>query len=446
MKRMTHADFVNEMQAVGRRQLQSAYEETVASVIGKTQPYPVYADRSQFFALPFVLSATEWKEWRLACELLVNCIHRYAEERILAEGDRFLSKIGICPERAQQLSLAGGWPRLERTLARPDFFHGPSGPLFLEANIDSSLGGLGTADPLSRIIGRNSLVTRYLGDVSCSTNLIPTLAKQLLDVAGKTSDPCPSVVIFDWKDEIDAAPWPYDWLMRDLAEYGFRLDLWSERNGWAVDSLVHVFYRGITPVTKLWERIDSFQAIWTAASAGVPVLSTLWDVVLSSKALFGELWCSAAKGELASEDTEFILQHLPWSWPLAQIECIHEGLKLETLSFARQAREQLVLKSPSDGSCKNILVGRHCSDAEWIAALTRAVAIPGYILQQYIVPTTRRNLDGLSGDVSWKDFRCVDSVFVFGGRGAGTCIRGTSTDTPYISCMHGAQEGIALIC
>lgn len=424
-------------------ELQIVLEEVVASTTGTLSTLPVYDDREQFFALPFVISATEWTHWRAASEYLIRCIHRYVSRRYSAEGKPFLLSLGVQPEQLELLSLAGPWPSLKHTMARPDFLQGPNGPLFMEANIDSSLGGLGTADPLCRIVGQCSTVTRYMGDVSRSTNLIPTFANQIRDIVGMSTDAKVSMLIVDWQDEIDEAPWPYAWLARDLEHHGIHATIRSEIS-FRQNETRDLIYRGTTPVDKLWKRMNSFNEVWETGGAGVPILSSLWDVVLSSKAVLGEMWCSLEQQELDPDDAEFVRTHVLWTWPIGKRECVRSGRTLELLDFAVRMRSELVLKSPSDGSCKNVVIGKYCNDESWIKALSKATQKMGYILQQYQEPTLRWSVDRTSSKVSWSNFRCVDSVFVFGGRASGTCIRGNSIVTPYISCMHGAREGIAL--
>ena len=413
----------------------------------------IYVDPSQSFDFPFAISRSDWQNWAHLSEQLVSLIYEFVNSEIKRLGQLYLTNIGIPIDYIKKLERVPGLACLDHLIARPDFFLGPAGPIFLEANIDSSLGGLGTADCLSHVY--RSVLNPYLERERkqlLPIKAVPTLAAQLCGWAN-TSEHKVRAVITDWEDEISEVPWPYDRLRDELLKYGVEsLNAGPSElafvNGrlHAGSVLVDTVYRGVTPTKRMWSNWEDWEALWAAANSGLPILSSVWSFVYSSKAVLGTLWEAGTEGRLSHEANTFVRLHVPWTWRLNRSYCSPKGSPdlVPTIEYARRMQHNLVLKSPSDGSCVNVTVGRYVSAYEWSDAIASALAAGGYVIQQYVNPCRAMNSRS-GGSEGLKLFQCNLAVFVMGRRAAGTCIRGSTATGPYISCMHGASEGVAMI-
>ena len=445
-----HSRFCRQIASTPRRILGQTVHEIENSV---TSEPIVYKSATQFFPLPFIIDGSDWLLWKSTSERFVDLIRRFVEAELWRRGDSFVADIGM-PEAlidlAQKVSAS---PRTPTLLARPDFVLGEHGPLFLEANIDSSLGGLGTADSLASCQSASALTGPLFKENSLVYPAVsPKLARLVLATARPKACPI-TMAIIDWRDEIDSVPWPYWRLADDLSPHGITTVLAGQddiefRHGQllAADRPIDLIYRGVTPVQRLWEGAAAFESLWTAvASQQVSMMSDLWAPLYSSKAVLALLSAALDDSQLPPDDAEFVRRHIPWTRLLRDAACRRDGASIDLLEHARRRKDQLVIKSPLDGSCKNLVIGRTSDQAGWERALRAALCAPGYVLQEYVAPTCLLNVDPSRDPEQLCHFRCVFSVFTFGGHATGTCIRGRADAGELISCEHGAREGIAFV-
>lgn len=411
-----------------------------------SSPPVVYESHEGAFVLPLAISQSRWDAWAQASVTFIDLVWRHVNGFMAREGAAFLRRIGVDAALAGRLDRTPPVATSESLMARPDFFLGADGPLFLETNIDSSLGGLGTADPLTRLYQDHGLAQGLV-----PLWAVPTFAKQF---RGLTKRPEPRVLVVDWQDEIDDVPWPYQRLAEDLGRFGISTRIMGpeglhQEAGRLIgpDGAYDVVYRGVTPVSRLWNvpvQDDPFGPVWAAAAAGLPLVSSLWSVAYSSKAVLPHIWEQLSKGRLSAADADFVQRHVPWACLLDResVRPFGQGEPIALEELADRFRERLVLKSPSDGSCKNITIGRVTSAQDWTEAVRIALSRPGYSLQQYVTPPQVPTL----GKTDAVETHALNiAVFIAGGEVAGSCIRGSVSDEPYISCMRGAREGTAMI-
>jgi len=439
------SDLVNRSGPAALQRMRSEISRSITST-----PV-VYVHPFQAFDFPIAITSKTWMNWSEAAVRLLDLIYRFVNLRMAHDRTTFLRSIGLSASQIARLDRLPYPASANELMARPDFFLGSDGPLFLESNVDSSLGGLGTADALADIYKR--AIQRHMKGVFnlAALPVVPALARQMRALSEPSVRKL-RVAIVDWEDEIEEVPWPYDRLVDALAIEGILARTVPPSALSYIDARLEIVgeqfdmvYRGLTPTDRLWSNWDSCSTLWSAICGKLPSLSSPWSVVFSSKAIFGALWEASITNEIGRDDAEFVRRHIPWTWQLDRGGCCPSNSSefVDTYDYVIANAQDLVLKSPSDGSCKNVTVGRFVDPSVWKNAVEAARMERGFVVQRYVEPTQVTNSRG--GDKAGLiPFFCNFAVFVLGTCVAGTCIRGTPNVGPYISCMYGASEGIAM--
>jgi hypothetical protein len=414
----------------------------------------IYARPDQFCITPFFVPESLWQVVRRATLLFLRLLRREMI-RILKMGIPYATNLLGIPRTDRDLALLSRRSHAAACLARPDLLVTATGLSFLETNIDSSLGGLGTADPLNFVYKQNAFVQAVVRPYEYQYKpIVPAFRQMVLRSLSLIKTPAPTLGIVDWSDEISSVPWPYERLAEDLGRLGLPCVLANEtdleyRQGflWAKGSKIDVVYRGITADLRLRRTANKFDQLWRAhADDAVSVISSFWSTFYSSKAMLSVLSEAADNGCLSTSESRFLNSILPWTRRVEARKLRVGGNTVDLLPFLRAHKDDFVLKGTCDGSSKSVVVGRSCSGAEWVSALNNACYEPT-IVQRMVEPPTVEQLviDGTM--LKTEVVRWNLSPFYVGGTTAGSCYRSvTSTAEEYrISCTLGARESIAVV-
>ncbi|HYW54832.1 MAG TPA: hypothetical protein VE826_12750 [Dongiaceae bacterium] len=433
-------------------ELTSRHDEARASfaalVADVTSPPVVYAHAEQFFLLPLFVPRALWTALRAQNERLLALTAAVVDD-LLDDPARAAQTLGI---DAGDAALAHSVPR-RRSLAfaRPDFLVAGAGAAFLETNVDSSLGGLGTADPLNRRYDALPLLRALRERMRLAWEpVMPPVADLFRAASGLER---PAVAIVDWDDEVGGVPWPYERMRDDLARLGVAAEVGSDRElAFEAGRLtlrarpVDVVYRGFTPGARTRRGAHALEPLLRADRAGVPVLSDWWAPFYSSKVVLALLSAREAEGRLAGADAAFVRAHVPFSRVLREGFAHAGGRRVDLVPYVLRRREELVIKSASDGSAENVTVGCETDEAAWRAAVERALRAGGFIVQRFVEPPLVRQPVLTESGVELAAFRWNLSTFLIGGAAAGSCFRGLPLDAHLrISCMLGAREGTVFL-
>jgi hypothetical protein len=411
----------------------------------------IYKCPTQFFLLPLLLSSECWAGVTAQAGRLLRLVERLVFD-LLQDARSATHVLGLEDE---DLELARACPPAHSTcLARPDFVLGSQQgcALFLELNVDSSLGGLGTADALNELYDAMPILQELRQKVPLRYEpLMPRISALLQRHAGKNR---PLAAIVDWRDEIDEAPWPYERMVDSLGRHGVEAVIAGEddldfdgRRLYAGGRAVDVVFRGITPGEKTRRQSRRFTPLLEACRGGkVPLLSDWWAPFFSSKRAIALLSELASNGSLPTEDRLFVQRHVPWSRRLGECFTVFQDGRTDLIPLLRARREEFVIKSPSDGSAKNVTIGREVTASDWLAAIDAGLSHGGYIVQQYVEhPVTIQPVLTEDG-FDLTGFRWNLATFLIDGCAAGSCFRGLPAASHYrVSCRLGAREGTVFL-
>jgi hypothetical protein len=425
--------------------LRESFRLVESAVTSKSKT--IYNDRTQFFLLPMLVMESTWHAVKRDMALLVSIVKFEVDRRL--QGDRFSGalELGLSPSEAELICRTGSFAG--EALARPDCMITKDGPAFLEANVDSSLGGLGTADDLADVY----LDSPYLGGLLRELGarhepIIPELARLLGSYASGRHG---LVAIVDWRDEIDEVPWPYERLIERLDKAGVRAILANEdelefdRNLFSVrGQAVSVVFRGITPGPRFKDEHRRFDPLWAAASHGCVALCSSLDAMLYGSKI-ALAWVSEAAEERLLDDDKraFAARCVPWTRVLRDCSVSRGGTNVDLAAMCLSEQAELVIKGAYDYSSRSVIIGRETSESEWRSAVSKALTEKSWVVQQFVPPPRVRQPVLTADGLDVIDFNANIASFVIGGAAFGSCLRGLPSDEHLrISCALGAREGV----
>jgi hypothetical protein len=147
-------------------------------------------------------------------------------------------------------------------------------------------------------------------------------------------------------------------------------------------------------------------------------------------------------GLFSDEEQALIQRHVPWTRKLTTSDAEYEGETVHLPAFAREMREQLVLKRSISSSGHDVFVGANTSQDEWETALRTAVEQRDWIVQRYVPPLPSLYQDGDVGcgahDVIW-------GLFVIDDEYAGAFLRMLPTRRGgIVNRSRGSLDGVVL--
>jgi hypothetical protein len=119
---------------------------------------------------------------------------------------------------------------------------------------------------------------------------------------------------------------------------------------------------------------------------------------------------------------------------------------IELVPFALSHQREIVIKSPSDGSSKNVTIGREVDETTWGRKVEDALCRKGYIVQDFVMPPLIDQPVLTDNSVEMVSFCFNLAAFIIDGNAGGSCLRGLPVDTHMrISCALGAREGVVFV-
>lgn len=391
-------------------------EPEVLYYTGILHPWP-------FFAAPATLAEVE----RVTMGL--SRLHRLIPERIFAnDPERIAEHYGLDPLYAELLLEPPNG--LDSALGRADLVWSDRGFQCLEFNFGARIGGGESrfrAERYERVPELRAFFEREGLPFSAQKNTTREIFAHFLDEALKLGlgqegylnlaflmhQELEFGLAERFRGEYDAALKErglpiggrlYLSLIRDLHERNDAL--------WSGDRRIH----GLIEMTPT----GTHPAAYPLASAGELVLfNGPIHAILSGKNNLALLSENQESDLFTSEERELLRAHLPWSRMVGQREVRFDGQDwdLPTLLVAR--RGDLVLKGCRSLGGLEVVVGRASTDAEWSAAIERALSGDPWIVQEFV---QSRGYLALS-DQGVEPHDLIWGPFALGNRFGGTFMR-----------------------
>ncbi len=159
--------------------------------------------------------------------------------------------------------------------------------------------------------------------------------------------------------------------------------------------------------------------------------NTLRCKIPHKKAFFAVLTDDRHAALFSEDERETVRRHIPWTRVVEDVRTSRDGHAFDLLPYVRSEREHLVIKPNDEYGGSGVLLGWEATEAEWDAALERAILDPGtaWVVQRRI--STRRELFPTVASaphrVEMRDMLVDFAPYLFRGRQTGYLTRLSSS-------------------
>jgi uncharacterized circularly permuted ATP-grasp superfamily protein len=352
------------------------------------------------FLRPFFLDAADESRVRGVAEMLWTLGERVAQ---VASTDR--------PEMLTDLALSEDEIRLARidpgyattsTAARADAFILPGSLEFAEYNAESPAGA-GYSQGLAELFEAEPVMAAFRGhfDVRYSRPVEALLDALLASYRewGGTASP-PRMAIVDWREvptfsEFEILRDAFTALgvptvicdPRDLEfAAGSRFSAGTGRGLYAGGERIDLVYRRVL-INDILARETECRALLDGYRSGtVCVANSLRCKIPHKKAFFAVLTDPRYAALFSQDELAMIGRHVPWTALVEERRVTVNGRTVDLVPHLRAQRDQFVIKPNDEYGGTGVTLGWETSDAEWDAAIARAIAERdrGWVAQQRI--------------------------------------------------------------
>lgn len=223
-------------------------------------------------------------------------------------------------------------------------------------------------------------------------------------------------------------------LFTDFSSFAFTADGDVLYAGSGVDAVLFSFPDAVDVPEAVYEQLCDAYLRGRLVFPDSP-----FHTLLGSKRQFALAHDCVERGLLDEADADVVREFIPWSATLCEREVQWRGERIALSQLLRRERAQFVVKKAESFGGRDVVVGRHCSEADWEALLARHFDDRGWLVQEYCPSGQVRLYDPELGvcahDLVW-------GIFTFGGRYGGTFLRGKPADASngVINTANGATE------
>ncbi|MCS6804426.1 MAG: circularly permuted type 2 ATP-grasp protein [Acidobacteriota bacterium] len=345
------------------------------------------------FLRPHFVTRQQFEFIRSVCEGLWPAILKVADHAL--REPELLDYLGVTETERRLISFEPGYQGVSRT-ARLDSFLTQERYSFVELNAETPA-GIAYSDVATEIFLKLDVMKEFakhyrVTPLSGREKLLNVLLAAYQEFSG--SDHRPNIAIVDLPglptrrefelfqeffesrglNAIIAHPQELEFRQGKLYAGDFRVDL---------------IYKRLL-VNELIEVMEQAQGLLEACQAGaVCMVNSFRGKLIHKKLLFGVLTDEQFAHLFTEAERTLIRQHVPWTRRFEPRKTTYYGQEIDLIAFARQRRDQLVLKPNDEYGGKGIFIGWECDEAAWDAAIESALTHP-YLLQERV--TTAREV------------------------------------------------------
>ncbi|MGH9140319.1 MAG: hypothetical protein ACRD2I_04150 [Vicinamibacterales bacterium] len=397
------------------------------------------------FLRPFFLAAGDEDRVRGVAEMLWTLGERVAAEAMTTP--RLLTDLALSGEEIQLAQIEPGYATTS-TAARADAFILPESLQFAEYNAESPAGA-GYSQLLAEVFDaeptmagfRERFDTRFFRPVDA---LLDALVASYREWGGTASPP--RIAIVDWRDvptfsEFEILRDAFAALgvptvicdPRDLEfAAGARFSAGTGRGLYAKGERIDLVYRRVL-INDIVSRETECRALLDAyRSRTVCVANSLRCKIPHKKAFFAVLTDDRNAGLFSAAEHEMIRRHVPWTALVEERRVSVDGEPVDLIPHLRAQRDHFVVKPNDEYGGTGVTLGWETSEADWDAAIARALAERdrGWVAQRRIA--IRRELfpvcesasaETAPGPVVQRDMLVDCAPYIFRGKLAGFLTR-----------------------
>jgi uncharacterized circularly permuted ATP-grasp superfamily protein len=213
-------------------------------------------------------------------------------------------------------------------------------------------------------------------------------------------------------------------------------------NGVAID----LVYRRVLINDILAREADCRALLDAYAARAVCVANTLRCKIPHKKAFFAVLTDERHAHLFSADEQAMIRRHIPWTALVEQRRVVRGGASVDLVPYLRAHREQFVIKPNDEYGGTGVTLGWETSEADWDAAIARAIAerARGWVAQEKIA--VRREVFPIcdAGAVAMRDMLVDFAPYVFRGRLAGFLTRLSATGLANVTSGGGQVAAFAV--
>ena len=394
------------------------------------------------FLRPFFLDAADEARVRGVAEMLWRLGERVANEG--AEDPQLLADLALSEDEIRLARIDPGY-QTASTAARADAFILPDSLQFAEYNAESPAGA-GYSQGLAELFDgepvmagfRERFEARFARPVAA---LLEALVASY-QAWGGTASP-PRIAIVDWREvptysEFEILRDAFTALgvptvicdPRDLEfAAGSRLSAGTGRGLYVKGERIDLVYRRVL-INDILARATECRALLDGyRSKTVCVANTLRCKIPHKKAFFAILTDERYATLFSAAERAMIGRHVPWTALVEQRRVTVDGRSVDLVPHLRAQREQFVIKPNDEYGGTGVTLGWETSEADWDAAIARAIAERdrGWVAQRRIA-VRRERFPVCDGDGAAQRDMLVDfAPYIFGGKLAGYLTRLSAT-------------------
>ena len=386
------------------------------------------------FLRPFFLSPEDEQRVRVVAETMADLGERVATAAL--NDPTLLGQFHLREEELRLVRL-GRTAGPASTASRLDAFLLPDSLKFAEYNGESPAGA-GYTETLAEIFRElpvmKEFVTGYeIHSYPLSAKLLDALVMSYLDW-GETSKR-PQILITDWRE---VPTWSeFEILKERFERMGVPVELADPRelqfdgkqltaNGKKID----LVYRRVL-MNDIVARAPECKMLVDAVAANAVCMANHFRCKIPHvKAFFAVLTEERNDGLFSFGERELIRKHVPWTRVVADVRTSHSGKPVELLEFLRSERQNLVLKPSDEYGGSGVTLGWETSEAEWDAAIEKAIApTQGCWIVQERIPIRREVFPWIqaNGEVEFHDMLVDFAPYLFRGKLCGFLTRLSAT-------------------
>ncbi|HEV8210012.1 MAG TPA: hypothetical protein VGP77_07805 [Vicinamibacterales bacterium] len=400
------------------------------------------------FLRPFFLDAADEARVRGVAEMLWTLGERVAGEAVATP--QMLADLALSEDEIRLARIDPGYATTS-TAARADAFILPDSLQFAEYNGESPAGA-GYSQGLAQLFDGEPLMAGFREQFDARfarpvEALLDALVASYREWGGTASPP--RMAIVDWREvptfsEFEILRDAFTALgvptvicdPRDL-EYrpapvvsGFSRTVAAGGSGlYANGERIDLVYRRVL-INDIVARETECRALLDAyRGRSVCVANTLRCKIPHKKAFFAILTDERYSGLFSAEERAMIRRHVPWTALVEERRVTVDGRAVDLVPYLRAQREQFVIKPNDEYGGTGVTLGWETSEADWDAAIARALAerARGWVAQQRI--TVRRELFPVCDEtgVAQRDMLVDFAPYIFRGKLAGYLTRLSAT-------------------
>jgi len=394
------------------------------------------------FLRPFFLDAADEDRVRHAAEMLWQIGEKVARAAI--DRPQMLDQLALSEEEIRLARIDPGYETTS-TAARADAFVLPDSLQFAEYNGESPAGA-GYSQGLAEVFDAEPLMARFRERVEARFYrpvgaLLEALMASYREWGGTASPPLMAIV--DWRevptysefeilrDAFTAAGVPT--IIADPRDLEYVAAGSSRTAGlYAGGRRIDYVYRRVL-INDMIARADECRALVQAyEQRAVCVANALRCKIPHKKAFFAVLTDERHAGLFSAAERDVIHRHVPWTVVVEERRVSRDGQSIDLLPYLRRERDRFVVKPNDEYGGTGVTLGWETSEAEWDAAIARALAERdrGWVAQEKI--KVRREDFPICDGSSSKGFVVRDMLvdfapYLFRGKLAGFLTRLSST-------------------